>query len=188
MKPNVLIYSLIAAFYITGLIYLILPSPVYPDLRDAAKSDEPGDTWQHPDQKGFYTNLDRTQVLSDLQSKFSLKLDGVTLPSYRLNYRPEEAFEYVRDQLQSYYLEEIVYPLRESLFVNGWEPKKSPQYAGLPAKSIPDISLHGVPYSAKITLRPVSSPLWARVLVWTLIFPASYLVLLSFKKCMTEND
>lgn len=184
MKGKIILIGLV---YLVGLIYLVLPSPSYPDLRDAGRSDEPGDTWQHPDQKGFYTNLDRTQVLTDLQNKFSIKLNSLNVPSYRLNYRPEEAFDYVRDQLQSYYLEEIVYPLRESLYVNGWEPKKSPQYAGLPAKSIPDISLHGVPYSAKITLRPVSSPVWARILVWTLIFPATYFVYLSFKKSLAKN-
>ncbi len=175
-------YLVTFVIFLLGVIYMTLPSPRYPDLTTGARSDEPGDTWQNPDQKGYYSNSDRATVLGDIQTQFSLKLDGITIPSYRLNYRPEEAYDFVRDQLQSYYLEEIIYPLRESMFVNGWEPKKSPKFAGLPAKSIPDISLHGIPYNAKITLRPVSSPVWARLLIWTLIFPSIYLVYLSFKK------
>lgn len=175
-------YLFIGVIFLLGIIYLILPSPRYPDLTGGARSDEPGDTWQNPDQKGFYSNEDREYVLGDIQKQFSLKLDGFVIPSYRLNYRPEEAYELVRDQLDSYYLEEIVYPLRESMFVNGWEPKKTPRFAHLPAKSIPDISLHGIAYNAKITLRPVTSPVWARLLVWALCFPAAYLIYLSFKK------
>lgn len=175
-------HYLVVLLFFLGIIYLSLPSPRYPDLTSGARSDEPGDTWQNPDQKGYYSNSDRATVLSDIQSQFSLQLAGITIPSYRLNYRPEEAYDFVRDQLQSYYLEEIIYPLRESIFVNGWEPKKSPKFAGLPEESIPDISLHGIPYDAKITLRPVNSPVWARLIVWTLIFPSSYLVYLSFRK------
>lgn len=178
---------LVLAVFILGVIYLSAPSPRYPDLSSAARSDEPGDTWQHPDQKGFYTNLNRQQVFADLQSQFALKIGSFSLPSYRLNYRPEEAGDLVRDQLQSYYLEEIIYPFRESLFVNGWEPKKSPKNAGLPVKSIPEISLHGIPYDAKVTLRPVGSPVWARLLVWTLLFPSGFLISLSLKKSFTHD-
>ncbi len=171
--------------FLLGLIYLIAPSPSYPDLTGGARSDEPGDTWQHPDQKGFYTNANRQTVLKDIQSQFVIRLAGFSLPSFRLNYRPEEAQTLVRDQLESYYLEEIIYPFRESIFINGWEPKSSPKMAGKPAKEIPDISLHGIAYSAKITLRPVSSPVWARILVWILLFPATYLVYLSYKNVLS---
>jgi hypothetical protein len=173
--------------FILGLVYLLVPSPAYPDLTGGARSDEPGDTWQNPDQKGFYTNSDRQFVLHDIQSQFVIKILGFPLPSYRLNYRPEEAQTLVRDQLQSYYLEEIIYPLRQSIFVNGWEPKKSPKLAGKPADEIPDISLHGVPYDSKVTLRPVNSSAWARILIWTLIFPATYLTYFSVRRSVTSR-
>jgi hypothetical protein len=167
--------------YFIGFVYLTLPSPTYPDLSQAQRSDEAGDTWQHPDQKGYYTNLTRAEVLGQLQSKFTLKIFGFTLPSYRLNYRPEEASTIVRDQLDSYYLEEIIYPFRESLFVNGWEPTHSPKYVNNP-KMQTDLSFHGTPYMSKVTLKPVNSNIVLRVFVWTLIFPATYLVFLSLKK------
>ncbi len=179
MKLKIII---IAAVYILGLVYLTLPSPAYPDLSNAMRSQEAGDTWQNPDQKGYYTNLTRPEVLGQLQSKFQVKIFGWAIPSYRLNYRPEEAATIIRDQLDSYYLEEIVYPFRESLFVNGWEPTNSPRFVGQAKMKIPNISFEGTPYLSKVTLKPVRSNVFARVAIWTLIFPCTYLVFLSLKK------
>jgi hypothetical protein len=180
---------LVIAFviYFIGFIYLILPSPEYPDLTGATRSDQEGDTWQHPDQKGFYTNMDRASVLRDIQSQFVIKLGGFTLPSFRLNYAPEEVAVFVREQIESYYLEEIIYPFRESLFVNGWEPKKSPIYAKLIPKDVPQIIFHGVVYDSKVTLKPTSSPVWARILIWTLSFPVTYITYLTLKKSLAKN-
>lgn len=183
MKLKLIIAGVI---YIFGLIYLILPSPIYPDLTQAERSDEPGDTWQNPDQKGYYTNLQRAEVLEQIQSKFTIKLLGFSVPSYRLNYRPEEALSLVRDQLKSYYLEEIVYPFRESIFVNGWEPTNSPQYAKMLKNEDPDISFRGVPFLSKVTLKPTNSKAASRVIIWTLIFPASYFVFKSLKKSLKD--
>ncbi|NCP47400.1 hypothetical protein AUJ42_03370 [Candidatus Collierbacteria bacterium CG1_02_44_10] len=191
MKKTVVIANLVVLLviiiFIIGVVYLVLPSPSLPDLASSTLSDEAGDTWQHPDQKGYYSNLTRSQVLSDLQSKFVIKLGNIALPSYRLNYRVEEAYELVRDQLNSNYLEEIVYPFRESLFVNGWEPKNAPRFATLAKSDVPKISLHGVVYDAKITLRPAYSPVWARLLIWSLVFPSGYLVYLSFLRTLSSS-
>lgn len=173
-------FLILATIFILGVIYLSLPTPSLPDLRNSGRSDEEGDTWQHPDQKGFYSNLTRSEVLSDIQTKSIIHVFGLALPLYRLNYPPEDAYPLVRDQLKSNYLEEIVYPLRNSTFVNGWEPKKAPENVNLAPDEITEISLHGVAYDAKITLRPVDSAVWARLLIWTLIFPSAYLVLLAF--------
>ena len=177
-------YFAILCAYLLGATYLLVPGKDLPMLSSAVLSDEPGDTWQHPDQRGFYTNLTRSQVLNDIQDKQKISIFGFNIPNYRLNYRPEEAHEIVRDQLKSNYLEEIIYPLHSSVFVNGWEPKKSPAYANKPAKEVPDISIHGVPYEAKITLKPTTSNLWSRLMVWTLIFPLTYFVLQSLKKSL----
>ncbi len=161
--------------YFLGLIYLTLPAPKLPDLSDSFRSQESGDTWQHPDQKAFYTQKSRSSVLKEIQTPFSLSLLGLTLPSFRLNYPPEEAQTLVRDQTVSTYLEEIVHPLRESLFVNGNEPENAPKIRA-------SHEVEGRYYFSKITLRPVYSALPSRFLLWTLIFPASFLVLISLKK------
>ena len=87
----------ILVIFFAGVIYLSLPTPALPDLRDSGRSDEPGDTWQNPDQKGFYSDLTRAEVLSDIQSKSLIKFFSWTIPPCRLNYPPEEAFPLVRD-------------------------------------------------------------------------------------------
>jgi len=177
----------LSIIFILGCVYLLAPSPEYPELTDAVRSDEPGDTWQHPDQKGYYTNLSRSEVINQMQSKFKLNILGIEIPSFRLNYPPEEAQTIIRDQLTSNYLEEIVYPFRESLFVNGWEPKNAPRYSGMPAAGIPEISFRGIPYLSKVTLMPVNSNVFVRLIIWTLTFPISYLVYLSIKKTLSSH-
>lgn len=174
--------TLALGIFLIGVVYLMSPSPAVPDLDGGIRSDEPGDTWQHPDQKAFYTNSVRSEVIPQMQSKFSSSIFGITIPSYRLNYRPEESYEFVRDQVKSYYLEEVVFPLKESLFVNGWEPTNAPEFRHLVAKDKPQVTFKGTTYLSKVTLRPVYSPLWARLLVWILIFPATYLTYLSLKR------
>lgn len=177
----------ILLIYLAGLNYLTLPTPPLPDLDRSTQSDEPGDTWQHPDQKAFYTGRNiRSEILGELQQKFSLSDKLAGLFEYRLNYRPEEVGELVRDQLRSYYLEEVVHPLRESLFINVFEPEKAPMIEN-DKKNQERMFFKGVYYPVKVTLRPVSSNTVERVLIWTLIFPASYLVVLSLKKSLDEN-
>lgn len=168
--------------YVLGVIYLVPPSPATPELIPSTRSTEEGDTIQNPDQKGFYTNLNRKEAISQMQSKYQLTIFGWKIPSYRLNYRPEEAFGMVRDQLKSSYLEEIVYPFKNSLFVNGWEPENAPVFANTPKDKIPKLFFEDVAYFSKVTIKPNNSPLWARLLVWTLIFPATYLSFYSIKK------
>lgn len=174
----------LVSIYLLGVFYLTPAIPTLPVIDNATLSNEEGDTWQNPDQRGYYTNLKRSEVLGEVQQESQINIFGITIPNYRLNYRPEEAHELVRDQLKSNYLEEIVYPLRSSIYVNGWEPKNAPAYANKPAKEIPDISIYGIPYDAKITLKPNNSSLLSRLLVWTAIFPLSYLVFLSLKKSL----
>ncbi len=167
--------------YFAGVLYLLLPSPNTPILGSDLQSDEPGDTWQHPEQKAFFTNKNRSMVILEMQKNFSVFFGNIRIPSYRLNYRPEEVGTLVRDQLRSYYLEEIVYPMRESLFVSGWEPQNSPIYKGYLPKDRPRIIINDIEYLSKVTIRPVRSSSVARLLVWTLCFPALYLVYRSFK-------
>ena len=183
MKLKLVILGLI---YLLGVVYLSLPTPSTPDLSLAVRSDEAGDTWQHPDQKGFYTDMTRQQVIGEMQSKFVTSISGISIPSYRLNYRPEESFQFVRDQVYSNYLEEIVYPLKDSLFVNGFEPINLPANRHIDPKDIRGVSFKGQYYLSKVTLRPVTSSVYARILIWTLIFPATFFVIKSLKKSLKD--
>jgi hypothetical protein len=179
-------YVLIGLIYALGLVYLFPAAPATPDLIPSTRSTEEGDTIQNPDQKGFYTYLARKDAIAQMQSKYSLIIFGQKIPSMRLNYRPEEAFGMVRDQLKSSYLEEIVYPLRDSLFVNGWEPENAPMYANTPKDKIPGLFFEDVAYFSKVTIKPNHSSRSARLIIWTLIFPASYLAFYSLKKSIQD--
>jgi len=172
----------ILCLYLIGIVYLSLPQPTVPVVVDGLLSQEPGDSYQNLDQTAYFTQKERHQLLSEVQSDYSLNFQGIKIPSFRLNYRPEEAQTLVREQIQSYYLEEIIHPLRESIFVNGWEPQNSPIYSHIPEEKRPRIKIDGQFYRSKVILKPVFSSLFSRILVWTLIFPASYLVFFSIKK------
>lgn len=166
--------------YLLGLIYLWPASPAAPDLPNALRSDEPGDTWQNPTQKAFFTDMKRSEAMSFYQNDYVLKIGSLSLPVLRLNYRPEDTAVYVRRHIDTFWLEEIVHPLRESLFISGWTPKDAALHAN------PDISedelnrrvivIGDQIFETKITLRWYESSRLPRLLVWTLIFPLTYLV------------
>lgn len=185
MKKPLIFFALL--IYLAGLYYLTRPIPTLPVLSDSVRSDEPGDTVQHPDQAAYYTFRDsRPQILSELQKKFNLKNSWTSLISYRLNYRPEEVGELVRDQLRSYYLEEVVHPLRESVYINVFDPEKSPMIDD-EKRAQARMYFKDVFYPRKVTLRPVYSRHPGRILVWTLIFPCVFAVYLSLKRSIKSQ-
>ncbi len=165
--------------YFLGLIYLLLPSPSTPVVPNSFKSDEPGDTIQNPNQPAYYTDYSRAEVLTQAQDQFSLQFLGFTLPSYRLNYRPEESTQFVREQLLTYYLEEVVLPFRESLFVNGWNPRLSPITFQLFERQYDRWAMirEGREYQSKVTFRPYFSSPLARLFIWTSLFPLAWLLI-----------
>ena len=179
------IFVVAVFIYLAGIFYLALPSPDLPSLADSTRSDEPGDTIQHPDQAAYYTDRDsRQEILGELQKKFGLP--QFSFVNYRLNYRPEEVGGLVRDQLRSYYLEEVVHPLRESLYINVLDPAKTPMIDD-DKREQAKMYLHGRFYPIKVTLRPVYSDVVSRLIVWTSIFPALALVYLSLSKSLRET-
>lgn len=102
-----------AIFGIALMVYLIWPAPKFPNtLWDFVSSIEPADK-ETPLRRGYYTNLTREQLISHYTEQFGW--------GERLNYPPEEAQTIIRDQTHATFLEEIVHPMRESIFVAGNE-------------------------------------------------------------------
>ncbi len=165
--------------YLLGLWYLARPTPPVPDLPGGIRSDEPGDTWQNPTQEAFFTDMTRAQVLEFYQQAYRVEANSVRFPVMTLNYPPEDTAVWVRRHIDSYWLEEIVHPLRESIFVNGWTPRLAPVNADKTPDQLEKIKIifKGQIFQSKITIRWYESPLWARVITWTLIFPVSLLIL-----------
>jgi hypothetical protein len=151
------------------LLYLLMPGPTsindFPDLPNSIRSDLEGDTTQVPNIKAFFSNNYRDFTTNFYKDSFS-KTTWLPFGPIRLNYPPEFAFTAIKDQTQSTYLEEFVYPLRDSIYVNGLEPfdnlTKKPRFNGAtylyedPSKKL----------ETKVTLRYYPSPIWARLVVW----------------------
>src|SRR3990167_4477512 len=106
---------LISLFFLALLGYVVLPEPGFPaPPADALQSKEPADS-ESPLRRAYFTNFTREEVMSHYKKEFKWGLN--------LNYPPEESRTIIRDQTRSTFLEEIVHPLRESVFINGFEPK-----------------------------------------------------------------
>lgn len=147
---------ILTLFSAVFLVYLLLPNPRFPEPpSDSIQSQEEADT-ETPLRRAYFTDFTRQEVLKHYQDQFSKSsFLAIPLPTYRLNYPPEESQTLIRDQTRSTFLEEIVHPFRESLFVNGFEPK-DPQ---------DDVWYRGVDYRQKIIIRFVPSNGVTRVVV-----------------------
>jgi hypothetical protein len=171
LKVVFLLFSLIFLFY------LCLPSPDFPlPLDDVYTSGEPADV-ETPLRRGYYTDYDRSEALSHYQGQFNKSaLWELSLPTYRLNYPPEDAQTLIRDQARSTFLEEIVHPFRESIFINGFEPR-------LPQDVI---RIEGKLWRQKVIVRYVPSNLWARVAIGLASLGFVYLLAINLSRAVSD--
>jgi hypothetical protein len=136
-----------ALFGVALLVYLAWPAPLFPKtLWDYISSTEPADK-ETPLRRGYYTNLTREQLMSHYTKEFGW--------GERLNYPPEEAQTLIRDQTRATFLEEIVHPMRESIFIAGNElgPDSGTFKAG------------GKEFKQKVIVKYVGSNIFIRVLI-----------------------
>lgn len=117
---------IIVIFFVLGLTYLLWPGPNsindFPPLPNSLKSDEPGDTVQTPNIAAFFSQEKRSGITNFYKHFFQTSNFGF-LPPIRLNHQVEEAKQLIRDEQGGTFIEEFVYPLRGSIFVNGYEPE-----------------------------------------------------------------
>lgn len=158
-----LLVFLFSFFCFFGATYLALPNFAYPTPPpDALKSQEPSDL-ESPLRQGYFTNFSRAEVLSWYGKQFDhINIFGYDskLPTPLLNYPPEDAETLIRDQTSSTFLQEYVHPFRESMFINGFEPKT--------ADNEPAFTVEGKIYKQKIIIRMVPSNIWIREGVFVL--------------------
>ncbi len=170
---NMFLKFFFLVFFITLSVYVYPASPEFPKPPEGAvQSNEPADV-ESPYRRGYYTNLSRAEVLTHYEKEFN---QGFYYAP-RLNYPPEEAPALIRDQTKSTFLEEITHPLRESIYINGFEPKEE-QYAQF---------FEGVRYKQKIIVRYVPSNNWVRlaVIAGSTIF--GYLLFLEYINAKKRN-
>lgn len=148
-------------------VYLALPGPEFPaPLSDSTQSQEKADQ-ETPLRRAYFTNFPRQEVVDYYREVFSKTAFGLTLPSVRLNYPPEEAQTLIRDQARSTFLEEIVHPFRESIYINGFEPKDPKD----------DVWYKGVDFRQKLIIKHNPSSVLVRIPIAAItIFAAYFLV------------
>lgn len=154
-------------FALILLVYLFIPGPSsidnFPALPNSVKSNLPGDTIQVPNVSAYFSNNFRSFV-NNFYKESHKKQVLIPFSPIRLNYPPEFAYTAIKDQTRSTYLEEYVYPLRDSLFINGYEPfyeNGKPKFFG----SVKADEENNIYYN-KTTLRYYPSSYIARFIVW----------------------
>lgn len=156
--------------FLLGGFYLLLPGPSEPPpLPESRRSTEPGDTVEIPGLFAYYTNLSRGKVVDFYHQSFiKSSFWGIPLLTYRLNHPPEYAWVVIRDTVHSSYLEELVHPFRESLYINGYEPVNDPFKKD---GKLANFEFEGKSYTAKITvLRKDSNPIIRLIIFAAVVF------------------
>ena len=163
--------------FILGTFYLVLPAPKdFPALPDSVKSIEPGDTIQIAHVSAYYTDLSRQEAV-DYYFKYFSRSPFLQIPliTYKLNHPPERIREVLRATQQSTFVEEIVHPLRESVFINGFEWNNDPFTP--PAARVKNILIvNGKTYQFKITIFYQESAIWQRLLIYYLSLITIWLI------------
>lgn len=181
-------FSIYLILSLLFLVYLLVPGPRkisdFPELPRSFRSKLSGDTIQVPNVMAFFSDNYRDFVAPFYYKDYARKTFLPFLP-LKLNYPPEYAFKAIKDQTMSTYLEEFIYPLRDSIFVNGWEPLEkdgTPRYKGAGT-----FGVEGKDYDTKVTLRYYPSLVLIRIIVWLGINVSFYLLYYSFKKVIYER-
>lgn len=164
---KVFVYFIAIIFSVVFVIYLLLPAPGLPPTPpDSVRSPQPADN-AFSFRPAYFTNLDRQQMINYYESSFfHSPFFGTYLFTYRLNYPPEESSFLVRPHVQSNYLEEIIHPFRESIFINGFYPIR-PQ---------DEIWHDGKQFKGKVTIKYTSSSFLVRVALGILTLYMTFVV------------
>ena len=145
----------------------------FKSLPTSDKSQLEGDTIQIPNVVAYFSNNFREFVVPFYLKNYQ-NLTYLPFPPLRLNRPPEYSWTAIKKHTDSTYLEELVYPLRDSLYVNGFEPfysDGSPKFWG---STIFDVKGHS--WLTKTTLRFYPSDALVRILVWLGIITSIYLL------------
>lgn len=148
-------------------IYMLWPAPTkigdFKALPDSEKSTLEGDTIQIPNVAGYFSNNFREFVVPFYRQNYQ-NAAHFPFPPITLNHPPEYSWIAIKRHTDSTYIEELVYPLRDSLYVNGFEPfyeDGSPKFWGATKFEIGPNN-----WFTKTTLRFYPSSLLTRLLVW----------------------
>lgn len=170
------------------LIYMIWPGPSkisdFKALPNSDKSTLAGDTFQIPNVSAYFSDNYRKFVVAYYERNYQ-QSSHLPFPPLRLNHPPEYSWNVIKKHTDSTYLEELVYPLRDSLYVNGFEPfyeDGSPKFWG-------SIKLNEGKdaWYTKTTLRFYPSKIIIRFLVWLGIVASVYMLARVGKEILSKE-
>ena len=153
------------SFCIFAALYLVWPVPGFPPPPPGSlTSFAPADT-ETIYRNSYYTNYSRAEIINYYKSQFKW-------PFFRLNHPPEESQTLVREQTQTSWLEELVHPLKDSLYINGFYPTKPTE----------QLNIGKVHYQARITLHYFPSHPVTRLTVLLMASLSAYLLIKEYAK------
>lgn len=154
-------------FSLLLLVYMIMPGPSsisdFKPLPNSDKSTLSGDTFQIPNVSAYFSNNYRNFAVSFYLENY-LQKTWLPFPPLKLNHPPEFSWKVIKQHTDSTYVEELVYPLRDSLYINGFEPfyeDGSPKFWGS-TKFNQGENL----WYTKTTLKFYPSSILTRFIVW----------------------
>lgn len=182
-------FSFFHIFSILLLLYMIWPAPSkisqFKALPTSSKSTLEGDTIQIPNVAGYFSDNYR-EFTTNYYKNYFQKLSFLPFSPLRLNHPPEYSWIAIKRHTDSTYIEEFVYPLRGSLYVNGLEPfyeDGSPKFWG----SV-KFDEGGGQWYTKTTLRYYPSKILTRIIVWLGITVSLYFLLKLGKNILFKNE
>lgn len=162
-----MIKKIFIVFAVLFLVYLLWSGPSkisqFKPLPDSAKSTLSGDTVQIPNVSGYFSNNFRNFVIPFYLKNYQQNTN-LPFPPLKLNHPPEYSWVVIKKQTETTYLEELIYPLRDSLYINGYEtfrPDGTPIFW-----SAPKLEEAGKEWPTKVTLRLYTSNILVRIIVW----------------------
>lgn len=182
----------IVIMFILVLVYILVPGPDsisdFPPIPDSLKSKEPGDTYQVSDIAAYFSDYDRAKITDYYKNAYRKIFPfGKFLPPISLNHPPGLARQVVRNEQTGTFLEEYVYPLRGSIFINGYEPWVENEMKKKEHGFIGDhIHINGRYFISKTTLRFYPADFLGRLVVYLGIWVSAFALFAVGKKTFKE--
>lgn len=177
----------IISFFTLGLIYLLWPGPSsvtdFNQLPQSLKSSDPEDSIGHFQGLAFFSHIYRDQTMAFYEKEYK-RLNHFLFGPIRINYPPEFAYFAIKNRTLSTYLEELVYPMRSSLFVNGFEPFSADGQSKFRGATV--MIANDSTYATKTTVRFYPSNVLNRIIVWIGTTISLYLLIIFGRKIINE--
>ncbi len=170
---------IVCIFFVLFVLYQLIPGPQFPPPPpDSIQSFEPADS-ESPLRRAYFTNYTRSEVMSWYKSNFDKTgVEWLKFYSINLNYGPEEAPGIIRDQTRSTFLEELAHPFRESVYINGFEPKDPKD----------DIFIEGKHWRQKIIVRYIPSNVYVRLVFVASVATALWITVKKGKNILSNKS